>query len=93
MAGWALAWETSTFKNYRPEDSKHSGSERIVFSSKSTTCPAGVPRAPLAEARELRRCLGEARGDEAQPHERVYRPALQRRFQELGLLASAKTCS
>ena len=50
-------------------------------------------RVPLAEARELRRCLGEARGDEAQPHERVYRPALQRRFQELGLLASAKTRS
>jgi hypothetical protein len=32
-----LSWETSTLKNYHPEDSKHSGSGRIEFSSKSTT--------------------------------------------------------
>ncbi len=32
-----LPWETSTFKNYHPEDSGHSGSGRIEFSSKSTT--------------------------------------------------------
>ncbi len=32
-----FSWETSTFKNYQPEDSKHSGSRRIEFSSKSTT--------------------------------------------------------
>ena len=28
----------STFKNYHPDDSKHSGSRRIEFSSTSTTC-------------------------------------------------------
>ncbi len=32
-----LSWETSTLKNYHPEDSEHSGSGRIEFSSKSTT--------------------------------------------------------
>ena len=32
-----LSWETSAFKNYHPEDSEHSGSRRIEFSSKSTT--------------------------------------------------------
>ena len=32
-----LSWETSTFKNYHPEDSEHPGSRRIEFSSKSTT--------------------------------------------------------
>ena len=34
---FGLPWETSTFKNYHPEDSKHSGSGRIEFSSKSAT--------------------------------------------------------
>ena len=34
---FGLSWETSTFKNYHPGDSKHSGSRRIEFSSKSTT--------------------------------------------------------
>ncbi len=34
---FGLSWETSTLKNYHPEDSKHSGSGRIEFSSKSTT--------------------------------------------------------
>ncbi len=34
---FGLSWETSTLKNYHPEDSKHSGSRRIEFSSKSTT--------------------------------------------------------
>ncbi len=33
---FGLSWETSTFKNYHPEASKHSGSRRIEFSSKST---------------------------------------------------------
>ena len=28
----------STFKNYHPDDSEHSGSRRIEFSSTSTTC-------------------------------------------------------
>ena len=32
-----LSWETSTLNNYHPEDSKHSGSRRIEFSSKHTT--------------------------------------------------------
>ncbi len=32
-----LSWETSTLKNYHPEDSEHSGSRRLEFSSKSTT--------------------------------------------------------
>ena len=27
-----LSWETSTFKNYHPEDSEHSGNRRIEFS-------------------------------------------------------------
>ena len=34
---FGLYWETSTFNNYHPEDSKRSGSGRIEFSSKSTT--------------------------------------------------------
>ncbi len=34
---FGLPWETSTFKNYHPEDSRRSGSGRIEFSSKSTT--------------------------------------------------------
>ena len=34
---FGLSWETSTLKNYHPEDSKRSGSGRIEFSSKSTT--------------------------------------------------------
>ena len=34
---FGLSWETSTIKNYHPEDSEHSGSRRIEFSSKSTT--------------------------------------------------------
>ena len=34
---FGLSWETSTLKNYHPEDSGHSGSGRIEFSSKSTT--------------------------------------------------------
>ena len=34
---FGLSWETSTFKNYHPEDSRRSGSGRIEFSSKSTT--------------------------------------------------------
>ena len=34
---FGLSWETSTLKNYHPQDSKHSGSRRIEFSSKSTT--------------------------------------------------------
>ena len=34
---FGLSWETSTLKNYHPEDSRHSGSGRIEFSSKSTT--------------------------------------------------------
>ena len=34
---FGLSWETSTFKNYHPQDSEHSGSGRIEFSSKSTT--------------------------------------------------------
>ncbi len=33
---FGLSWETSTFKSYHPEDSRHSGSRRIEFSSKST---------------------------------------------------------
>ena len=53
-------------------------------------CPAGAQQAPLAEARELRRCLDEARGDEAPLHERLCRPALQPRFQELGPLSEIK---
>ena len=32
-----LSWETSTFKNYHPEDSERPGSGRIEFSSKSIT--------------------------------------------------------
>ena len=38
----------------------------------------------LAAIRELRRFFDEALGDEAQLHERLFRPALQQRFQELG---------
>ena len=34
---FGLSWETSTFKHYHPEASKHSGSRRIEFSSESTT--------------------------------------------------------
>ena len=34
---FGLSRETSTFKNYHPEDSRRSGSGRIEFSSKSTT--------------------------------------------------------
>jgi len=34
---FGLSWETSALKNYHPEDSEHSGSGRIEFSSKSTT--------------------------------------------------------
>ena len=34
---FGLSWETSTLKNYHPEDSKRSGSGRIEFSSKSAT--------------------------------------------------------
>ncbi len=34
---FGLSRVTSTFKNYHPEDSKHSGSRTIEFSSKSTT--------------------------------------------------------
>ncbi len=47
-------------------------------------CPAGAQQVHLAAIRELRRFLDEARGDEAQLHERLFRPALQQRFQELG---------
>ena len=32
-----LSWETSTINNYHSQDSEHSGSGRIEFSSKSTT--------------------------------------------------------
>ncbi len=45
--------------------------------------PAGAEQAPLAEARELRRCLGAAPGDEAPLRECLCRPAVQPRLQEL----------
>ncbi len=34
---FGLYWETSTINNLTPEDSRHSGSRRIEFSSKGTT--------------------------------------------------------
>ena len=34
---FGLSWETTAIKNYHSEDSEHSGSRRIEFSSKSTT--------------------------------------------------------
>ncbi len=33
-----LSWETSTLKNYHSQDSEHSGSRIIEFSSKIATC-------------------------------------------------------
>ena len=39
---FGLSWETSSLKNYHPEDSKRSESRRIEFSWKSTTTVTSI---------------------------------------------------
>ena len=68
-AGWALAWETSTFKNYHPEDSRHSG--RTSSSSSATNGFRGSGRTTRATSTtsswstpstpSRRRCAGSRR--------------------------------